>query len=332
MATIYQRGTSWYLSWSSPTTGKQVRRSLGAITKRQAEALRRTKDAELALGHQLLPQLNFTVLTVADLVADYLDWRQAKYPSSQQRVARSLETQLVRPWGQRPAASISAEELDRMFGQLPVAKSTAHLRFSQVRAVFSWAIKHDKLTTNPMRALEAPKSLDSKPARFYTQAELERLYALDPAFAPVIRLIANTGLRVSEFTHLRWADIRDGTLYVVSTSAERTKSARWRAIPLLPGARQALAEIPKTSEYVSFRRSPKSVAERFREVLKRSDLTPPIGSIHCLRHTFISHLVQRGVPLRAVQLLAGHSSIAITEGYSHMNQDYLSDLLKEIRL
>ena len=41
------------------------------------------------------------------------------------------------------------------------------------------------------------------------------------------------------------------------------------------------------------------------------------GGIHCLRHTFCSHLVQAGVPLRTFQVLASHSPIKITQNYAH---------------
>lgn len=56
------------------------------------------------------------------------------------------------------------------------------------------------------------------------------------------------------------------------------------------------------------------------------------GSIHKLRHTFCSHLVAAGVPLRVVQMLAGHSSITVTERYSHLTPASKLDAVKRMAL
>lgn len=62
--------------------------------------------------------------------------------------------------------------------------------------------------------------------------------------------------------------------------------------------------------------------------MTRAPIAEPKGSLHCLRHTFRSHLVIAGAPLRTVQKLAGHASFTTTEKYAHLSNDHLSDAIK----
>jgi integrase len=75
--------------------------------------------------------------------------------------------------------------------------------------------------------------------------------------------------------------------------------------------------------------TPFSLTRAFSRTLGRADLT---GSVHALRHTFCSQLVQAGIPLRTVQVLAGHSSIRITEKYAHLAPSSLRDAIMQISL
>lgn len=74
---------------------------------------------------------------------------------------------------------------------------------------------------------------------------------------------------------------------------------------------------------------PRSLTREFERCLARAKID---GSLHCLRHTFCSHLVMKGVPLRTVQLLAGHSSYAVTERYAHLAPDHLAGALAGLHL
>jgi integrase len=63
---------------------------------------------------------------------------------------------------------------------------------------------------------------------------------------------------------------------------------------------------------------------------KRAGLRPPIGW-HTLRHTFASHLVARGVPLKAVQELLGHATIEMTMRYAHLSPDVKKDAMRVLK-
>jgi integrase len=139
----------------------------------------------------------------------------------------------------------------------------------------------------------------------------------------------NTGLRRSEAQQVRHQDVDEDAIRVVSIPGARTKSAKWRLVPITPGARIALEGLPRDGEYVLPRMTPYSLTRAFSRTLGRAGLE---GSLHCLRHTYCSHLVMAGVPLRTVQILAGHSTILVTERYSHLAPGHLQDATKGLTL
>ena len=165
--------------------------------------------------------------------------------------------------------------------------------------------------------MKAPKLLDSKPHRFYEVDELLELYkAADPMHAPLWKLFANTGMRRGEGLMLRWSWIGKKSIRILSTVDERTKSGDWREIPLSDGANEALEAIKKNGEYVLPRIRPESLSRAFLRDAASAKLD---GSLHTLRHTYISHLVRSGVPLRTVQIFAGHTHYSTTEKYAYLS-------------
>ena len=166
-----------------------------------------------------------------------------------------------------------------------------------------------------------------------------------PLRAWVWKLYANTGMRRAEGLDLTWAmvgkkDIRilsrdddpDEMEQRASGTSGATKSRNWRFVPLNDAAREALDEL-KQQTYETGMVIPqvdKNVLSRsFRKDIARAGL---VGTLHWLRHTYVSHLVMNGVPLRTVQVLAGHSSYAVTERYAHLAPGYMHDTASRISL
>ena len=111
--------------------------------------------------------------------------------------------------------------------------------------------------------------------------------------------------------------------------SQRTKSGKSREIPITKGARIALDKLPKDGEHAMPRMAPASLSRACIHDIRRAKLD---GSLHTLRHTFISQMVMAGVPLCTVQKLAGHSTVAVTERYSHLAPRHLLDAGRAISL
>jgi integrase len=151
---------------------------------------------------------------------------------------------------------------------------------------------------------------------------------------PMVLLAMNCGLRRGELFNLRWVDVNLTTKMLTvegegNEDGEGSKSTQSRHIPLDNEALSVLKawrkRHPKADGLVF--PSPRD-GERFTNVNKSwSAVRKSAGlkkfTFHHLRHTFASHLVQRGVPLYTVQALMGHADQATTELYAHLAETNL---------
>lgn len=353
MPSYRKRGKSYYLCWSE--NGQEQRRSLGAISVGEAREAVRLKKEELhrrklsnvvELPHGHIP-------TVAEFATEYLRWHERQYPDSYERVSGIFERHIVPYCGTTPLNRLSKGQTERYIDKRLDAgrkSATVEKELRAWNAMLNRAVYLEFIDRNPIKGVRAPRSTDSKPPRWYTAEELDRIYANskplagDEAvkgkpinssvedYAPVWRLMANTGMRRGEVVQLKWRDVDDSVLRILSAGSARTKSGKWRQVPLSSGALaalEALESVRGRSAYVAPQVHPNSLSRAFDKAVERASLD---GSIHCLRHTFVAHLVTRGVPLRTVQVLAGHASVATTERYAHLAPGYLRNSVAGLNL
>lgn len=326
MATIYWRGNRAYLNWSE--SGQQRRKSLGPVSKYEAETIRQAKELELRTGEQLFrPTELFGVVAVS-----YLDWHRGQFPDSHARVRFIVEHRLTQ-FHDRPVATITQLEIEQwvIARAKAVSFGTAEKELRTLKALLNKAVEWKKLDSNPAEHVSAPQSVESEPIHWYTAAELKRLYKADRLHAHVWQFLANTGLRRREAMQLRWTDIRDGYVWIVSREGARTKSAKWRQVPLSPGAAAVIPKLKRANKtiYVLPRMAKESWSRAFAKATERAKLG---GSFHSLRHSFAANLVSAGVSLRVVQRLMGHATIKTTEQYAHVSEDALQTAVKDLKL
>jgi site-specific recombinase XerD len=177
---------------------------------------------------------------------------------------------------------------------------------------------------------------------YLSEAQLQQLLSSfagpDPAVQrdhAIILCLARLGLRAGEVAGLGLEDLdwRAGTLRLV-----RTKGRRERHLPVSAEVGQALVKYlkrarPKTSSrsvFVSLRHggplSSNAVSALTVAAFQRAGLSTPRPGAHRLRHTVASHLVQRGVSLKAVADLLGHGSLSTTQVYAKVNLPMLREI------
>ena len=312
MARIYKRNQSWCIDYWKD--GARTRRSLGAISAAEAQAeltaLERRLDAPP-------PAAGPDFLTWAE---EYSHWHSSEYPDSYYRVEQIIRCHLIPAFGDLAIGMISPQVVEAYkharLGN--VTPGTVVKEIRTLQAMINHAVTWDVIPRNPIRRVKAPKDLRSKPARYYSKDELKKIYKASD-YGRHWQLMANTGLRRMEALQLQWTDVGRDELRVVSADEARTKSGRWRIIPLSDSARDALGEHKRKGRVLP-RLAPFSLSRAFSRDAGRVGLD---GSLHCLRHTYCSHLVMAGVPLRTVQVLAGHASFTTTEKYAHLAPDHL---------
>jgi integrase/recombinase XerC len=213
---------------------------------------------------------------------------------------------------------------------------------STTRAFYRWLFETQRLGTNPATGLRNPKLPQRLPA-FLTEDESQSLLELPPAvdfpsarLRCLLELLYASGLRVSELTGLDLQDIlmEQRTLRVLG------KGRKERLVPFHTGAAQVLETylahrgaflatkaLPPTAALFLNQRggrlTPTSVrtflGTALEEVALRARISP-----HALRHSFATHLLNRGMDLRAIQELLGHASLSTTQRYTHLDLEQLA--------
>ena len=305
MATLYKRGTRYYLNWSEG--GVQVRRSLGPIDRRAAEALRAEKEAEL---HGLL--IPTRGVLVGHVLDDYLAWYKAERPTTYRRAVSALRP--FRDAFDGAAAETLPPLAIQQWANAREAKGSTEKALKLVRAAFRRAIAQRVIAQGPMDGVTIPKSIIARAPPYYTREQLRALARTKDGALWVFA--AATGLRRGELAKAQRGDVRDGVLLVESTAEGRTKSAKWRAVPMNRYALRALARLP-AGRLAPWHRD--TLGDRFAAQARSAGLP---GTLHWIRHTFCTILAQQGVSLHEIQRLAGHSSITVTERYAHHAPDY----------
>ena len=185
------------------------------------------------------------------------------------------------------------------------------------------------------RAKELTQTADVSPSQ---QLRAKRLYCL-------LEVLYATGLRVSELVSLpRSAARNDARMIVV-----RGKGDKERLVPLNDTSRQAMADYLAAADaaknskknaaaskwlFPSFGESGHLTRQHFARDLKElaaaSGLSPRLVSPHVLRHAFASHLLHNGADLRIVQTLLGHTDISTTQIYTHVVEERLKSLVRDL--
>jgi site-specific recombinase XerD len=204
-----------------------------------------------------------------------------------------------------------------------------------VKSFYSFATKHQYLSSNPALALQVPKSEDALSERLLTREEVDQLIAAErnPRNQLLLRVIFYSGARVSEAIGLQWRHVKlnkeGGQLTLFGKGSET------RVVVVPYGIYQALmAEKERIggqeNDYVfPSQKSPQlsryQVFRIVKKAAKKAGLSWAI-STHWLRHANATIALDHGAPLPLVQKTLGHKSMATTQKYLHVRPDDSSGL------
>jgi len=240
--------------------------------------------------------------------------------------------------------------------------SSVARRLSALRHLFRFLLNERIRSDDPAAILSGPKRGRGLP-KVLSISDVDRLLVrakeltVAPEASPPQRLRAMrsycllevlyaTGLRVSELVSLPLsASRRDARMIVV-----RGKGNKERLVPLNEASRQAMADYLAAIEaqkperkknaasskwlFPSFGESGHLTRQHFARDLKElaasAGLAPRLVSPHVLRHAFASHLLHNGADLRIVQTLLGHTDISTTQIYTHVVEERLKSLVRDL--
>jgi len=276
----------------------------------------------------LREEKNFSVLTVKSYSADIRDF--LKFLKSKNVKAEDADYPKVREY--------LSFLLDEGLG-----KSTLARRVSSLRCFFHYLQIKGYISSFPIPFLRSPK-LEKKIPSFLEEDEVERLlngikgkgfsFLRDKAF---LELLYGTGMRIAELIGLNIKDVDFGAELI----KVRGKRGKERLVPFGSFATEALnnylgireEKFGSLKEAIFLNKFGNRVSDRWKRkrlesYLKQTGILKP-ATPHTLRHSFATHLLNRGADLRSVQELLGHEKLSTTQIYTHITPKRLKQVYEK---
>ena len=255
-----------------------------------------------------------------------------------------FRAQNTKPWKQCTADDFR----DYLFALMKreQARSYIRLQFSALRTFYRFLVDRKNLRRDPVRELQLPK-IEKKLPLVLTRSQVEKLLAAPlkidkkraaPKWMPlrdaaIMELFYSSGLRLSELAAL---DVVDVDLYTESVRVlgkgrkERVCPVGWPALEAISRYRAA-ADVHSGALFINKARrriSARSIWLILKRYLRQTSI-PVAISPHKLRHSFATHMLDRGADLRSVQALLGHASLSTTQIYTHVTVERLKKAYAE---
>jgi site-specific recombinase XerD len=252
-----------------------------------------------------------------------------------------------------PQEQVDITEIERLtirlwlghLSERDLAKSTIARKVAAVRSFFKYCFKRGIVEQNPAHLLIVPKK-DTPLPKTANAEDLNRMMELAEGNTPksaqnraLLELLYGTGIRLSELVNLNEEDIN----FKLNQIKVLGKGAKQRIVPFGNQAEKALKNHLETKPQLYGERTdadarkavfiaasgqrlyPRAVQRIVKDYLQRaSEVTQK--SPHVLRHSFATHLLDKGADIRVIKELLGHSNLAATQVYTHTSVERLKNV------
>ncbi|HYS05854.1 MAG TPA: site-specific integrase [Candidatus Dormibacteraeota bacterium] len=220
-----------------------------------------------------------------------------------------------------------------------VCHATVNRQRAILSSLFRWSVEQGYAIVNPVKNVKKFRESAGR-TRFLTKDETERLLkACKPHLRELVFAAIYTGGRLSELLKLRWSEV-NCERGILTFRRETTKSGKGRTIPLAPELARMLHNLREARRHLTdygwdpdhvftyVGRPLACVRTAFIHARKKAGLEDV--RFHDLRHSFASNFVMNGGDIYRLQRLLGHSSISLTERYSHLSEDFMQQAVSFI--
>jgi site-specific recombinase XerD len=261
-----------------------------------------------------------------------------KYSGSTVRTYRSEFMQLLQLLKQVPVQELTPEQLKRYMlycvVELKLSENTLHSRLNALKFYFEQVLKREKFffdIPRPKRAIQLPKLLN--------EDELRKLFnaLTNKKHKAMLFTVYSAGLRVSEVANLKIRDIDSKRMQIF---IERAKGKKDRYVNLSPVLLDILRKYisdytPKPNVYLfeseqTFTCYPtRTIQQIFSKAKQKAGILKEVG-VHSLRHSFATHLLDKGTDIKYIKDLLGHFDIKTTERYLHVSKQQLVNIISPL--
>ncbi|MBD0288204.1 MAG: tyrosine-type recombinase/integrase [Flavisolibacter sp.] len=260
------------------------------------------------------------------------------YSSSTIRTYRNEFLQLLQLLKNKPVQELTPDDLRRYMvyamEKQGISENTAHSRLNALKFYFEQVLGREKFfweIPRPKKELQLPKVLNEK--------ELERMFAAVSNIKHKALLFTaySAGLRVSEVVNLKLSDIDSGRMQIQIENAKGKKDRYvGLSILLVDVLRAYLRKIKsRPITYLFEGDTPgepytsRSAQLIFHQARQKAGIQKEV-SFHALRHSFATHLLEKGIDIRYIKDLLGHFSIKTTERYLHVKKEELLTIINPL--
>lgn len=236
--------------------------------------------------------------------------------------------------GDRSLSKITAHDIaagrDKLLAE-GMAPGTVVGYLRNLSAVFAVAVKEWGIVeVNPCSRVRKPTQPPGR-VRFLDDGERQRL--LDACRASshedlydIVLMAVCSGMRKMEILDLTWRDV-DLTTGAVTITADRAKTRRSRTVPLAAPVLEMLRNRPRDSIRV-FSTHPRRLDRAFVAAREAAGIKSFV--FHDLRHSAASYLAASGASLHEISIVLGHSSVVMSQRYSHLTQDHVRAVVERM--
>jgi len=231
-------------------------------------------------------------------------------------------------------------------GKLGLSPHSQARMLSGIKAFYSFLLYEEIIDEDPTAVFEMPK-LDRKLPDTLNVNEIDSIIGAIDMSTPegtrnraILEVLYSSGLRVSELVNLRMNNL----YFDIGFMRIRGKGNKERLVPIgkvaikylqiyIGQTRSEVKIKPGFENYVFLNRRGKNLSRVMiftiiKDLSKKTQIQKRV-SPHTFRHSFATHLIEGGADLRAVQEMLGHESITTTEIYTHLDRDYLRQIITE---
>ena len=206
-----------------------------------------------------------------------------------------------------------------------------------IRQFFKFLLTERLIESDPAFLIRTPKIKRVLP-EVLSLEDVEKLLSSPDESSPegirdkcMLEVLYATGIRVSELVELRLNDVNFELGYIIAYG-KGSKERKNKLREYLDTSRPKLLKSRTSVNLFVTRLGKKMTRQGFWKILKtysrKSGITKKI-SPHTLRHSFATHLLERGADLRAIQIMLGHSDISTTQIYTHIERGRLKEVHKK---
>ena len=299
-----------------------VRRWISTGEKTREKALKRIPSLSFEHRHKnKIPNLS-------DYIEQFLSIGCNSYREGTKEIYERALYSFLDCVGNKKLSVISIKDIDE-YKQAKlqiILPTTMNIYLRTLKSAFNKAVQWEILQRNPIRNIKLCPVPQQTP-QFFNLDHFKKLLQTvkEPWLSNAIQLAVFTGMRRSEITNLQWKhiDFSRELIYVESDANFQTKTGKRRILPMNSYVLKLLQAmfLKRTGDYVIMLNGKKVrdiwLSRRFKQYIIKVNVDKSLH-FHILRHTFASWLVQAGVPIYEVQALMGHSTIRVTQAYSHL--------------